>query len=378
MSIRNGSLVRRALRIDQNPDHPLYVFTLTAREILAIADISRVTREKSGELIGYQRPEVRRHIQEIVEYLDAEDIVFPNAIILAFSSAVRFRRSRGPNGSDGCAVSGTLEIPTKSNGHPRPGWIVDGQQRALALSRASRQDFPVPVCAFVADDVELQRDQFLRINNTKPLPRGLVTELLPEVTTSLPPRLAARKTPSALCELLYRDKNSPFVGLIRRSSSSVEERKVSVVADTSIVNMLQESLSSTSGCLFPYRNIATGETDFDGIWRVLLLYWQSVRETFPEAWGKPARESRLMHGVGIRAMGRLMDKVMASVNPLEERAEKLVRGDLELIAPHCRWTEGEWEGLGVGWNEFQNVPKHVRILSNHLIRLYVQTKMGAR
>ena len=40
--------------------------------------------------------------------------------------------------------------------------------------------------AFVADEVDLQRDQFLRVNNAKPLPRGLITELLPEVSTILP------------------------------------------------------------------------------------------------------------------------------------------------------------------------------------------------
>ena len=39
----------------------------------------------------------------------------------------------------------------------------------------------VPVNAFIADDVPSQRDQFLRVNNTRPLPRGLITELLPEV-----------------------------------------------------------------------------------------------------------------------------------------------------------------------------------------------------
>jgi hypothetical protein len=50
----------------------------------------------------------------------------------------------------------------------------------------------VPVVAFVTDDLELQRDQFLRVNNTKPLPRGLVTELLPEVHLPISPRLSSR------------------------------------------------------------------------------------------------------------------------------------------------------------------------------------------
>ena len=79
--------------------------------------------------------------------------------------------------------------------------------------------------AFVADSVDMQRDQFLRINNTKPLPRGLVTELLPKISTPLPPRLSMRQIPSALCDLLNSNEDSPFCGLIRRPSASQEQRE---------------------------------------------------------------------------------------------------------------------------------------------------------
>jgi DGQHR domain-containing protein len=371
-----GPLVRRALSIRQCDDHELFIFCLTADEILEVADVSRVSRSSAGELIGYQRPEVQRHVQEILEYLDGEHVLFPNPIILALSSKVRFRHSRGPNVSDGLASAGVLEIPLPGPSDPKPAWIVDGQQRALALSRTRHKNLPVPVNAFVADTVAVQRDQFLRVNNTQPLPRGLVTELLPEVDSPLSPRLALRKIPSALCDLLNREPDSPFFGLIRRTSSSKEERRAAVVTDTSIVNMLQESLVSTSGCLFPYRNIATGETDMDGIWATLVLYWSAVRDAFPEAWGKAPAHSRLMHGAGIRAMGRLMDRVMSTVDAKAPSAAGQVQADLALVAPICRWTEGEWEPIGLAWNEIQNVPKHVRTLSNVLIRTYIKAKMA--
>ena len=366
-------LARRALRITQTAEFPLYLFSLTAAEILDIADISRVARDQTGQLIGYQRPEVRRHIQEIVDYLNSDQVIFPNPIILAMSSAVRFTQSRGKV-CDGFATTGMLEIPLPATGAAKPGWIVDGQQRALALARASRRDLPVPVNAFIADSVDVQRDQFLRINNTRPLPRGLVTELLPAVKTPLPARLSLRKTPSALCDLLNRDDDSPFQGLIRRASSQGTYRRRAVVADTSIINMLYESLTSPAGCLFPYRNMASGETDFDGLWSVLLLYWTAVRDTFPDAWGKPPARSRLMHGAGIRAMGRLMDRALATVNPRRPDAAEQVRADLARIAPHCHWTRGAWTTLGLRWNEIQNVPRHINELSNLLIRIYVRTQ----
>jgi DGQHR domain-containing protein len=184
---------------------------------------------------------------------------------------------------------------------------VDGQQRALALSRVRRRDFPVAVTAFVADSVSLQRDQFIRVNNTRPLPRGLVTELLPEVDSPLPPRLALRKAPSALCDVLNTDERSPLCGMIKRSSTPKDNNAKAVITDTGVVAMIHESLTNSSGCLYPYRDVARNETDFDGIVDALTTYWAAVRDTFPEAWGKPPKRSRLMHGAGIRAMGRLMD-----------------------------------------------------------------------
>jgi len=365
---------RRALRIEQNDKHPLYTFCLTGREILSVADISRLSRDDAGKLIGYQRPHVKRHIQDIVEYLNSEDILFPNSLILAVSSKVKFRASRGRSADDGLVVPGVIEIPLPKNGR-KPAWIVDGQQRALAISKSARQDLAIPINAFVADEVELQRDQFLRVNNTKPLPRGLITELLPEVSTPLPANLQAKKIPSALCELLNSEPHSPFYRLISRASTAHDNRRGAVVTDTSIIKMLQESLGNPSGCLFPYRNIATGETDFDTIWAILLTYWTAVKKSFPEAWGKTPSKSRLMHGAGIRAMGKLMDRVMNSVDPVGHGVVSHVQHELRPIIAVCHWTEGRWSELGdLHWNEIQNVPRHIRNLSNVLVRTYVQAR----
>lgn len=369
-------LARRALRITQSAEAPLFMFTLTAGEVLQLADISRVSRDDVGELIGYQRPEVRGHIQEITDYLDSDQPLFPNPIIMALPSTVRFTCSRGPNVSDGIAASGTLEIPLPNGDARKPGWIVDGQQRAYALAAAKRQEFPVPVNAFIADSVDVQRDQFLRINNTKPLPRGLVTELLPKISTPLPPRLSVRKLPSALCDQLNISEDSPFRGLIRRPSAGAADRKTAVVTDTSLVEAIRESLTSASGCLFPYRNLSSGETDLAGIWQALVLYWAVVKETFPDAWGKPPVQSRLMHAAGIRAMGRLMDRIMASVDARQSGAADLVAKDLALLAPHCHWTEGDWEGLGLRWNEIEYVPRHIHELSSFLMRTYLRARAG--
>jgi DGQHR domain-containing protein len=373
-------LARRAIRMEQTAGSPLYLFSLTAKEILEIAEISRVSRGQDNKLIGYQRPEARRHIQEIVDYLDGAngEVLFPNSIIMALPSTVRFKSSRGPKAGDDVAVGGILEIPLPREDERKPGWIVDGQQRTLALARAQRQDLPVPVSAFVSDSFDVQRDQFVRINNTKPLPRGLVTELLPEIASPLPTRLKLRQMPSLLCDVLNNEASSPFHLLIRRSSMSSVARREAIVTDTSIVNMLQESLTTPSGCLFPYRNMTSGETDSEGIWLTLLSFWTAVKESFPEAWGRPPSQSRLMHGAGIRSMGRLMDRIMGSIDVRREGIVDQVKDDLALIASKCHWTSGIWDDLDLRWNAVENVPRHINELSNYLVRCYVQAKAEAR
>jgi DGQHR domain-containing protein len=372
-------LRRRAIRIDQDPDHPLYIFSLTGAELLQIADISRITRDNDGKLLGYQRAEVRRHIQEITEYLNSDSVVFPNSIIVALDSTVRFIRSRGPETDDGCAIAGTLEIPLPGKDGPKPAWIVDGQQRVMALSRSKRPDLPVPVNAFVADEIALQRDQFLRVNNSRPLPRGLITELLPEVSTNLPPRMAARRIPSAICDWLNQDEKSPFHRLIRRPSQSKAEQAKAVITDTSLIKVLEESLGTPNGCLYPFRNVATGETDFESITQLLVTYWTAVKKTFPDAWAKTSEKSRLMHGTGLRAMGRLMDKIMPAITVRGPKGVSAVQRDLELIAPLCRWTSGQWDAMGdLKWNEIQNVPRHVQMLSWVLIHSYLKAKENKR
>lgn len=234
---------------------------------------------------------------------------------------------------------------------------------------------PIPVNGFIADEVELQRDQFLRVNSSKPLPRGLITELLPEVSSILPSNLSAKRMPSAICNWLNQDEESPFRGLINRASTAKDDKAKAVISDTSIVKMIEESLTNAPGCLFPYRNIATGETDFEDICKILVSYWTAVAETFPEAWGKPPRKSRLMHGAGIRAMGRLMDRIIPTVDLSSSRIVTSIKKELKRIEPICRWTKGRWEDLdGLRWNEVQNVPRHINVLSNVLIRAYIQSK----
>src|SRR5205823_2183981 len=106
----------------------------------------------------------------------------------AFDKRVRFEASSIGNPQTSYSRPGTIVIPVDQSipDHDKPGWIVDGQQRAAAIRDARVNHFPICVVAFIARSDSEQREQFILVNSTKPLPKGLIYELLPTTTARLP------------------------------------------------------------------------------------------------------------------------------------------------------------------------------------------------
>lgn len=364
-------VVVHALRTKQS-GQDLFAFFLPGALILEIADIERLGRTKRGSLKGFQRGEIRQHVKSIVQYLNHQTVLFPNAIILAVSPEVKFTGSRGPD-RDGAienADAGYLALPMRPKGD-RVAWIVDGQQRSLALSEAANKDLPVPVVAFVCDSLETQREQFILVNKARPLPHRLIDELLPATSgVLLPKTLAARRVPSALCDALSRDKTSPFFELIRRPSMGNEQDRI--VLDSAITRMIHDRIHHPLGALSQFKPFGESKANTERMYEALVAYWSGVREVFPEAWGKPPAKSRLMHSAGIAAMGVLMDRIVArsgSTDGLEQRS----RQELRRIAPQCAWTEGAWPFINVRWDGIESTPRHIRSLTDVLVRLYSES-----
>jgi len=133
--------------MEQGPGRSIYAFGIDGKQVHRFASVARACRrEEEIELLGYQRPEVLRHIGQIREYIDSEGAMVPNAIVLALGHGTRFRahapRPPNPGPTDG-AEAGVLEIPLPINGEEKVGFVVDGQQRLAAIREANSVAHPV-------------------------------------------------------------------------------------------------------------------------------------------------------------------------------------------------------------------------------------------
>jgi len=356
-----------AIRIRQGDGRELFSFAVDGKELHRFATVSRVRRDEGAHVQGYQRPEVLAHVNSIRAYLESVAPIIPNALVVAFDATVRFEPST-INGHDGTGEHGVLVVPVDDalEDADKPGWIVDGQQRAAALRDARVASFPVFVSAFVTQSEAEQRSQFILVNSTKPLPKGLIHELLPTTQGQLPPALVRRRFPAYLLERLNYDEDSPLHHRIRTPT-----HPEGVVKDNSILKMLENSL--TDGVLYRFRDPETGAGDVEAMLTMLKAFWDAVADTFEKAWVESPRRSRLVHGVGIVSLGFFMDTVGDSMTGAHAELRDGFVEALTAIEDDCAWMDGYWQLAPDDrrrWNELQNTPRDIQRLSAHLVWLY--------
>lgn len=356
-----------AIEIRQG-DRRIYSFAVDGKQVHDFAAVSRIRRDPADHLQGYQRPEALAHIRGIRKYLESAGALLPNALVLAFDKRVQFTPTISSGSDVSFAVPGELTIPidTEEPEHERPAWLVDGQQRAAAIRDANLNVFPVAAVGFIADSEEEQRSQFILVNSTKPLPKGLIHELLPGTTGHLPAALARRQLPAQVMSRLNvpagDDSAHPFAGRIKSPTAPD-----GYIQDTTVLKMIEHSLYE--GALYQYRN-PDGTGDIDAIVAHLETFYSAVYETWPEAWQRPPTKSRLTHGAGIQALGYVMD---ALTDPDRVRAIDPVtlRSQLALLTPHTAWTSGTWpfrDGERP-WNGIEVTSTAVQHLVRHLMRV---------
>ncbi|MEJ8827119.1 DGQHR domain-containing protein DpdB [Variovorax humicola] len=337
-----------AIRAHQADGHDVFSFAATPQQVLAFSEIERVGRMDDGQLRGFQRHQIASHIKEIRDYFKRDDALLPNAVIIAFIDGIK-SKDRGHGVVD-------IEIDASKS---KPGFVVDGQQRLSALSGIEKPGFQVFVSVLVCKDYNELRQQFVLINNTRPLPKTLIYELLPTVE-GLPERFTTRKFSARVVDRLNFTRDSALCGEIRQHTNPK-----GVISDTAMQRFIMNSVSDGA-----IREFIKFDDYEDRAYHIVNEFFEAIKTVFGSEWtGMSPRTSRLKHGAGIVAMGFVMELLYSHEGATTR--EQFEPG-LRLIKPYTAWTSGQWEFSAEDicpWNGIQNTPSDIDALANHLVRL---------
>jgi len=154
-----------------------YSFAIEPSKLLSIAFVSHRLKTDRETVITYQRMLNKRRLKSIKEYIEKEEGLFPNSIIINFrtkKSRLRFDKlGKDPKGTE--ASLGILHLPGKY----KSAWIIDGQHRLYGFSGSEKADkVTIPVIAFENLDAAKQARMFVDINSKQvKVPRNLLEDL---------------------------------------------------------------------------------------------------------------------------------------------------------------------------------------------------------
>lgn len=276
-----------------------------------------------------------------------EDALLPNAVIVAFIEGIQVKELE----------HGVVEVEICGKDGNKPGFVVDGQQRLTALSGIQKPDFEVFVSALVCKDYNELRQQFVLINNTRPLPKTLIYELLPNIE-GLPERFTQRKFSARIVDRLNFTRGSSLYGEVRQHTNPT-----GVISDTAMQKLIMNSASDGA-----IRDLVQYGDREELAYQLVSEFFYAVAMVFGPAWtGMTPRFSRLRHGAGIVAMGFVMDHLYSAEGATERHH---FEEGLRLLQPFTAWTSGQWplESWDTRpWNGIQNTPSDIDSLTRYLV-----------
>jgi hypothetical protein len=214
------------------------------------------------------------------------------------------------------------------------------------------------VSALVCKDYNELRQQFVLVNNTRPLPKTLIYELLPTVE-GLPERFTARKFAARVVDRLNFTRGSSLYGEIRQHTNPK-----GVLSDTAMQRLVMNSASDGAVREF----IKEGDYE-DRAYEFINAFFEAVVAVFASEWiGMSPKTSRLRHGAGIVAMGFVMEFLYSSEGATTRND---FERSLRLLKEYTAWTSGQWRLAPYDerpWNGIQNTPSDIDLLTNYLVR----------
>ena len=231
LEIRRRQEVVPALRLTDKTKES-YVLAVDSRNL---AELAFVPQAEAGFKLFYQRLIKKAKIRAISEYVQGTERPFPNSVILAVDSPLRFEplESHSAKGSPNEVTFGRLHLPETYGSC----WVVDGQHRIYGSALGTR---PTNLVATLLPATNLEKARyFLDINSNQ---TKIDSDLKWDLRAVLVPDDAEGRISAACQELnrldgpLHEKVRIPHLGVIRNRPI-----KLSGLCDAVLKNRVHET-----------------------------------------------------------------------------------------------------------------------------------------
>lgn len=318
-----------------------FQFTCDGRTIRSFARIHRLDSLANE---GNQREEIHKHVKKIAEGIRSGNQI-PNSVLLVFlknqvkelkisdteevipESFIIIRPESEwinisfPHDADKTFQrfrSVSLDIPYRraSFDGEKFALLVDGQQRTAALSLVDIDEVPhfsLSVNAVQATPEEAKK-VFAIANNTVKISTeflmGLLATMPADTDTDEPVYLAKERDMAIVVKMICLEmKNSPFYNLAVHPGVKYSGPKPPI-AYNSLFAVVQT-----------FHNSPFNLTDSSSLADAIVRGFEIVKNIWPTEWARKPADSKLMHGVGLKSVSRLI------ISKLEIRYAEF-KGDL--------------------------------------------------
>lgn len=264
----------QAVQVMQN-ERQFFLFKMRAGDLLDIAYFN--PREIDRES-GIQRPYKASRSREIADYIEEDDSVLPNNIIVSLKKeSIQYR-------------DGELEIRPEKN----VAFVIDGQHRLRAFNYIKKHDFELPVSAFVGLSLAEIAEIFVKINYyQKPVSKSLVFDLL-GISDEIFPEFVEAHT---ITKMLNETIGSPWFDSIKMLGIGK-----GIITQASFITALENNkiLDNVLKQFTPDQKV-----------KILSNYFSAIKQLFPDKWGH--RGSIIAKTLGFNAFVRLFPRIFDAV-----------------------------------------------------------------
>lgn len=252
-----------------------YAFIMSSEDLLKIAYVSVDEREK-----GVQRPLSDKRCKDVAKFIDSDEGIFANNIILNLPQDAKFLPSKENKNI------GVLKVPSQE----KSAWIVDGQHRLFGFQYAQKH-LELVCSAFINLSVANQAQLFKTINKEQ---KGINPSVLYDLLPIIKDADFRKQRSQSLVKQLNEDPESPWFEEIKMLGVGK-----GLVSQAAFARSLEDLIDPNGGPLTSYSESVQ--------YKILLNYFNAFRALFSEEWG--STKYVLTKAIGLSAMCGIFRKV---------------------------------------------------------------------